>query len=103
VQVDEEVVVANGIDELARRMLRAAYRRRRDMFGLPSVIAPRDDEVVRELGYERATDHEMWAAEQWLADRRYIVPAPGVGSGRAMPGGFFYTITPEGMAFMGEI
>jgi hypothetical protein len=94
--------VANGIDELARRMLRAAYRRRRDMFGLPNVIAPRDDEVVRELGYERATDQDMWAAEQWLADRRYIVPAPVVSGGPA-PGGVFYTATPEGMAFMGEI
>jgi hypothetical protein len=99
--------MANGIDELARRMLRAAYRRRRDMFGRPNVIAPRDDEVVRELGHEHATDHDMWAAEQWLADRRYIVPAPALGSGRPIPGGIpggvFYTITPEGMAFMGDI
>jgi DNA-directed RNA polymerase specialized sigma24 family protein len=48
----EEVEVANGIEALARRMLRAAYRRRGDMFGAEDVVAPRDDPVVRELGYD---------------------------------------------------
>jgi hypothetical protein len=53
-----------GIRELAQQMLRAAYRRRTDMFGLRDVIAPRAVDVVRELGYESPSDHDMWAAVQ---------------------------------------
>ena len=93
--------MSNGIEELARRMLKAAYRRRRDMFGLRDVIAPRDDELVRELGYEYPSDPHMWGAEQWLEDHSYIVPAPFV-EGAPSPYGVFYMVTPKGMYFMAE-
>jgi hypothetical protein len=91
----------NGIRvrELARRMLIVAYRRRGDMFGLRDVIAPRADEVVRELGYESPSDHDMWAAEQWLVDQGYIVRPPFV-RGEPSPYGVFYMLTPPGMDFI---
>jgi hypothetical protein len=38
--------VANGIRELARRMLAAAYRRRMTGFAVPDVVAPRDTQVL---------------------------------------------------------
>lgn len=92
----EEVEVANGIEALARRMLRAAYRRRGDMFGAEDVVAPRDDPVVRELGYDDQNDEQLSAAEQWLEDRGYIVATP-VDRGRPALG--FYTVTPAGREF----
>ncbi len=91
----------NGIRELARRMLRAAYRRRRDMFELEDLVAPRAEEVARELGYEFPADHDMWAAEQWMVDKAYIVPAPFV-QGAPSPYGVFYMLTPAGRDFMEE-
>jgi hypothetical protein len=97
----EKAEVANRIRELARRMLRAAYSRRRDMFGLEDVIAPRADELVREHGYEYPSDPDMWAAEQWLEDHGYIVAAPFV-EGEPSPYGVFYMVTPKGMDFMAE-
>jgi hypothetical protein len=97
----EEVEVDNGIPELARRMLREAYRRRRNMFGLEDVITPRADELARELGYKYPSDQDMWAAEQWLEDHGYIVPAPFV-EGAPSPYGIFYMVTPKGMDFMAE-
>ena len=97
----EEVEVTNGIPEQARRMLREAYSRRRDMFGLEDVIAPRADELVRALGYEYPSDHAIWAAAQWLEDHGYIVTAPFV-EGAPSPYGVFYMVTPRGMYFMAE-
>ena len=93
--------MGDGIEELARRMLKAAYPRRQSMFGVPDVISPRgDQEVVRELGYDHHTAHELWAAEEWLEERRYIVAVPMHGRRGPSPYGDFYTITPAGMAFM---
>jgi hypothetical protein len=80
----EEVArtVSDGIEELARRMLKAAYPRRQSMFGVLDVISPRgDQEVVRELGYDHHTAHELFAAEEWLEERRYIVAVPMHGRG----------------------
>ncbi len=90
-----------GIRELAQQMLRVAYRRRRDMFGLRDVIAPRIIEVVRELGYESPSDHDIWAAAQWLEDQGYIVPAL-FARGEPAPHRVFYMLTPPGMDFMEE-
>ncbi len=91
----------HGIEELAQRMLKVAYRRRQSLFGEPDVISPRgDEEVVRELGYDYPTAHELWAAEEWLEERRYIMAVPMHGRGGPSPFGDFYTITPAGMAFM---
>ena len=95
-EMSEEVEVADDIEGLARRMLRAAYRRRRAMFGVEEVVAPREDPVVRELGYDDQNDEQVWAAEQWLEDRGYIVAAR-VDRGRPALG--FYTITPAGREF----
>ena len=95
-EMSEEVEVADAIEGLARRMLRAAYRRRRAMFGVEEVVAPREDPVVRELGYDDQNDEQLWAAEQWLEDRGYIVAAR-VDRGRPALG--FYTITPAGREF----
>ena len=95
-EMSEEVEVADDIEGLARRMLRAAYRRRRAMFGVEEVVAPREDPVVRELGYDDQNDEQLWAAEQWLEDRGYIVAAR-VDRGRPALG--FYTITPAGREF----
>jgi hypothetical protein len=93
--------VSDGIEELARQMLKAAYRRRQSMFGVSDVISPRgDQEVVSELGYDDHTAHRLWVAEQWLEDRRYITAVPMHGRGGPSPYGDFYTITPAGMAFM---
>jgi hypothetical protein len=93
--------VSDGIEELARRMLKAAYRRRQSMFGVSDVISPRgDQEVVRELGYDHHTAHKLWVAEEWLEDRRYIVAVPMHGRVGPSPYGTFYTVTPAGMAFM---
>jgi hypothetical protein len=88
----------NGIEELARKMLKAAYRRRMTDFEVPDVVAPRDTEVVGELGYDDPNTEELWATERWLEDQEYIKPAPIGPRGGTMPG--FYTITPAGMAFM---
>ena len=91
--------MANGIEDLARRMLNAAWRRRTHGFIVPDVVTPRDAQVVRELGYEGHTAEELWRAERWLEDQRYIVPATMVGRGKGTMLGDFYTITPEGHAF----
>ena len=88
--------MADDIEGLARRMLRAAYRRRRAMFGVEEVVAPREDPVVRELGYDDQNDEQLWAAEQWLEDRGYIVAAR-VDRGRPALG--FYIVTPAGREF----
>ncbi len=93
--------MSDGIEELARRMLKAAYPRRQSMFGVDDVISPRgDQEVVRELGYDNYTAHELFAAEEWLEERRYIVAVPMHGRRGPSPYGDFYTVTPAGMAFM---
>jgi hypothetical protein len=93
--------VSDGIEELARQLLKGAYRRRQSMFGVSDVISPRgDQEVVRELGYDDHTAHRLWVAEKWLEDRRYIAAVPMHGRGGPSPYGDFYTITPAGMAFM---
>ena len=93
--------MSHGIEELAQRMMKVAYRRRQSLFGVPDVISPRgDEEVVRELGYDHQTAHELWAAEEWLEERRYIMAVPMHGRGGPSPYGDFYTITPAGMAFM---
>jgi hypothetical protein len=92
--------VANGIEDLARRMLNAAWRRRTNGFIVPDVISPRDQQVAREMGYDEGhSAEELWRVEQWLEERRYIVPANMVGRGKGTMLGDFYTITPEGHAF----
>lgn len=92
--------MANGVEELARRMLKAAWGQRTRIGNVPEVVAPRDAGVLREIGHEDHSSEEMWRAEQWLEDRRYIVPAP-VGRGSRGPTnmGAFYTVTREGHAF----
>ena len=93
--------MSDGIEELARRMLKVAYRKRKSMFGISDVTSPRgDEEVVRELGYDHHTAHDLWAAEEWLEERRYIVAVPMHGRGGPSPYGDFYTVTSAGMAFM---
>ena len=99
----EEVArtVSDSIEELARRMLKAAYPRRQSMFGVDDVISPRgDEEVVRELGYDHYTAHELFAAEEWLEEQRYIVAVPMHGRRGPSPYGDFYTVTLAGIAFM---
>ncbi len=89
--------MANGIEDFARRMLNAAWRRRMAGFGVPDVVVPRDKEVAGEIGYEDHTAEDLLRAEQWLAERHYIVPAGIVGSGTVL--GDFYTVTVAGHAF----
>jgi hypothetical protein len=84
------------IEDVARRLLKAAWRRRISGFSVPDVIAPRDTQVVREIGYEDHTAEELWRVEEWLEDQHYIEPAPIAGA--KAPGGF-YTVTPQGHAF----
>jgi hypothetical protein len=91
--------VANGIEDLARRMLNAAWKRRTNGFIVEDVVTPRDQQVAREMGYEDYTAEDLRRVEQWLEDRRYIVPATMVGRGKGTMLGDFYTITPEGHAF----
>ena len=92
--------MANGIEQLARRMLKAAYRRRITGFDVPDVLDPRDTEVVRDLRYNGDNAPELWEAEEFLEDGVYIVPAPISPGGQPMVG--LYTITSRGMSFMGE-
>ena len=91
--------MANRIEDLARRLLNAAWKRRTSAFIVEDVVTPRDQQVAREMGYENPSAEELWRVEQWLEDRRYIVPATMVGRGKGTMLGDFYTITPEGHAF----
>ena len=95
--MEEVEGVANEIETLARRLLNAAWRRRMTAFSVPDVVALRDKQVVREIGYEDHTAEDLLRAEQWLAERHYIVPAGIVGSGTVL--GDFYTVTLAGHAF----
>ncbi len=97
--MEEVEDVANGIEDLARRMLNAAWRRRTSGFIVPDVVSPRDQQVAQEMGSEDYTAEDLRRVEQWLEDRRYIVPANMVGRGQGTMLGDFYTITPEGHAF----
>ena len=89
--------MANGIEDLARRMLNAAWRRRMSGFEVPDVIAPRDKQVVHDIGYEDHSAEELRRAEQWLEEQRYIVPASFAGTGTLL--GDFYAVTLQGHAF----
>jgi hypothetical protein len=89
--------VADEIENVARRMLKAAWRRRMTSFSVPDVVAPRDKEVVRELGYEDHTAEELRRAEQWLEEQHYIVPASF--ASRGIVQGDFYAVTLQGHAF----
>jgi hypothetical protein len=92
--------MVDGIEELARRMLNAAWERRTTIGGVPDVISPRlDDRVVMDVGYDDQNAVELLRAEQWLEDCRYILPAPVARGGATVPGGGFYTVTPEGHGF----
>ena len=95
--MEEVEGVANEIETLARRLLNAAWRRRMTAFSVPDVVAPRDKQVVRELGYEDHTAEELRRAEQWLEERHYIVPASFADRGTVL--GDFYTVTLKGHAF----
>jgi len=97
--LEEVEDVANGIEDLARRTLNAAWRRRTNGFIVEDVVTPRDQQVAREMGYENPSAEELRRVEQWLEERRYIVPANMVGRGKGTMLGDFYTITPEGHAF----
>jgi hypothetical protein len=88
--------MTDGIEDLARRMLDVAWRRRLTDFDVPDVVAPLDTQVAWELGYRDHMADELWRAAEWLEDRRYIVPAPISGRG-AVEG--FYTVTLAGHAF----
>ena len=90
--------MANEIEDLARRMLNAAWRRRMSGFEVPDVIAPRDKQVVHDIvGYEDHSDEELRRAERWLEEQRYIVPASVAGTGTLL--GDFYNVTLQGHAF----
>ncbi len=77
----------NGIRELARRILRAAYRRRRDMFELEDLVAPRAEEVARELGYEFPADTTCVPQSSGWWTKRTSCPPPSFRE-RLRPMGF---------------